>query len=60
MEFRLTEKDFWHDRLVLGEKDKNRYGTHVAMRNTRAVNDMKPCTFHPATVSKSPAKVNLQ
>ena len=59
MEFRLTEKDFWHDRLLLMGKDRltKRFGKPMTGDQARLISELKGCTWHPETLSKSAHKV---
>ena len=59
MEFRITEKDFWHDRLLLMGKDQiaKKYGKAMTGNQARAVVELKGCTWEPETLSKSANKV---
>ena len=59
MEFRLTEKDFWHDRLLLMGKDHiaKKFGKPITGNQARAVVELKDCTWQPETLSKSANKV---
>ena len=57
MEFRLTEKDFWHDRLILMGRDHGRaFGKPMTGDQGRAVTEITRCTFHPEVTNPSPTK----
>lgn len=60
MEFRLTEKDFWHDRLSkMGKarQTEGNFGKQMTGEQARALHELRGCTFSPRTLSKSPNPV---
>ena len=61
MDFKVTERDFWHDRLLLMGKDHDikKYGKQISGNQAQAIVELKTCTFEPQTLSKSSNKVRI-
>lgn len=61
MEFKITEKNIWHDRIVMQGKEllENKAQKQITGEQKKRFLDFKACTFKPATLSRSQKPVSF-